>query len=182
MGKFQGQGSNPSHSNDIAQSLITMSPGNSLFFLGPHLLHMEVSGLGVKLELQLPAYTTATATRDPSHVCDLHYSSRQYWVLNPLRGARDRAPILMDTTWVHYHWATTGTLSSIYFKLCPSPQLIMDLPSKHTCFIPLSVDMKQLASQQGSVEKNSFFYFREMLTKMVKYREFLSWRSRNESN
>ena len=50
----------------------------------------------------------------------------------------------------------------------------MDLPSKHTCFIPLSVDMKQLASQQGSVEKNSFFYFREMLTKMVKYREFLS--------
>ena len=31
------------------------------FFLGPHLLHMEVPKLGVKLELQLPAYATVTA-------------------------------------------------------------------------------------------------------------------------
>ena len=31
---------------------------------------MEVPRLGVELELQLPAYTTATATRDLSHVCD----------------------------------------------------------------------------------------------------------------
>ena len=28
-------------------------------FLGPHLRHMEIPGLGVQLELQLPAYTTA---------------------------------------------------------------------------------------------------------------------------
>ena len=34
------------------------------FFLGPYLLHMEVARLGVKSELQLPAYTTATATPD----------------------------------------------------------------------------------------------------------------------
>ena len=32
---------------------------------------MEVPRLGTELELQLPAYTTATATPDPSHVCDL---------------------------------------------------------------------------------------------------------------
>ena len=31
----------------------------SFFFLQPHLQHMEVPGLGVELELQLPAYTTA---------------------------------------------------------------------------------------------------------------------------
>ena len=37
-------------------------------FLGPHLWHMEVPGLGVKLELQLLAYTTATAMRDLSHM------------------------------------------------------------------------------------------------------------------
>ena len=37
-------------------------------FLGPHSQHMEVSRLGVKQELQLPAYVTATATSDPSHV------------------------------------------------------------------------------------------------------------------
>ena len=34
-----------------------------LFFLGPHPQHMEVSRLGVKLELQLLAYTTAKESR-----------------------------------------------------------------------------------------------------------------------
>ena len=46
-------------------------------FLGPHLQHMEVPRLGVKSELQVSAYTTATATSDLSCICDLHYSSRQ---------------------------------------------------------------------------------------------------------
>ena len=45
---------------------------------------MEVPGLEVELELQLPAYTTATAVRDPSRVCGLHHSLRQSWILNPL--------------------------------------------------------------------------------------------------
>ena len=36
-----------------------------LVFLGPHLQHMEVPRLRVELELQLLAYTTATATPDP---------------------------------------------------------------------------------------------------------------------
>ena len=44
------------------------------FFLWLHLWHMEVPRLGVKSELQLPAYTTATAMATPelSHICDLH--------------------------------------------------------------------------------------------------------------
>ena len=46
-------------------------------FLGPHLRRMEVPRLEVKPELQLPACTTATATPDPSLVCDLHRSSPQ---------------------------------------------------------------------------------------------------------
>ena len=33
-----------------------------LFFLGPHLKHMEVPRLGAGLKLWPPAYTTATAT------------------------------------------------------------------------------------------------------------------------
>ena len=41
-------------------------------FLGPHLWHMDIPRLGVKLELELPAYAAAIATRDPSRVCDLH--------------------------------------------------------------------------------------------------------------
>ena len=37
-------------------------------FLGLHLQQMEAPRLGVELELQLLAYTTATATQDRSHV------------------------------------------------------------------------------------------------------------------
>ena len=43
------------------------------FFLGPHLRHMEVPRLGVESELQLLAYTTATATQDPSHITSITY-------------------------------------------------------------------------------------------------------------
>ena len=63
---------------------------------------MEVPRLaGVELKLQLPAYTTATATQDPSHICDLRHSSRQHRILNPLSEARDGTCFLMDTSWVH---------------------------------------------------------------------------------
>ena len=75
----------------------------SLFFLGPHVRHMEVPRLGVESELQMPAYATATATRDLSHVCDLHHSSQQHWILNALSKARDQTHILMDTSQVCYH-------------------------------------------------------------------------------
>ena len=51
--------------------------------------HMEVLRLGVESDLQLLAYTTATATWDPSHVCSLHHSSQQHRILNPLGEARD---------------------------------------------------------------------------------------------
>ena len=64
-------------------------------FLGPHLQQMEVTKLGVKSELQL----LATATQDPSCVCNLHCSSQQCQILNPLTRARDRTHILMDTSW-----------------------------------------------------------------------------------
>ena len=47
------------------------------------------SQAGGKSELQLPAYATATVTPDPSRVCDLHPSSRQRQILNPLSEARD---------------------------------------------------------------------------------------------
>ena len=69
----------------------------------------EVPGLGVKLELQLPVYTTVTATPGPSCVCNLHHSAWQCQILNPLSEARDQTwIILMDTRWVHCHRATMG--------------------------------------------------------------------------
>ena len=70
---------------------------------------MEVPRLGFKLELQLYAYTIATVMPDLSCICDLHHSSWQHSVLNPQSKARDGTHILMDTSWVPFHWATTGT-------------------------------------------------------------------------
>ena len=78
-------------------------------FLGQHLRQTEVPRLGVESELQLPAYTTATATQDPSHVCDLHHSSWQRRIPDPPTKARDRTRILMDTSRIRFRCATTGT-------------------------------------------------------------------------
>ena len=85
------------------------TPQNSFLFFffsvfsGPYLWHMEVPRPGAESELQLPAYTTATAMPDPGHICNLHHSSWQPWILNPLNKARDGTHILMDTSQVHYH-------------------------------------------------------------------------------
>ena len=49
----------------------------------------EVPGLGVELDLQLPAYAAAAATQDPNHICDLCCSLWQCGILNPLSEARD---------------------------------------------------------------------------------------------
>ena len=56
---------------------------------------MEIPQLGIKSELQLEAY--ATATLDLSHICELHRSLWQCWILKPLIEARDQTCILMDT-------------------------------------------------------------------------------------
>ena len=60
--------------------------------------HMEVPRLGVESELQLQAYTTAIATWDSSRVCNLHHSTQQSWILNPLSEARDQTQVLVDTS------------------------------------------------------------------------------------
>ena len=61
---------------------------NSTSFFLKARRHTEIPQLEGELELQLLAYTTATATRDPSHICDLHLSSRQGQNLNPMKEAR----------------------------------------------------------------------------------------------
>ena len=63
---------------------------------------MEIPRLEVELELQLPAYTTATAMQHPSHVYDLHQSSQQSQILNPLSEVGDTTRILMDTSQICY--------------------------------------------------------------------------------
>ena len=71
---------------------------------------MEVPRLGVELQLQLPAFPTATAAQDLSHVCNIHHSSQQRRILNPLSEARDGTRNLIHTSWVRFHCATAGIL------------------------------------------------------------------------
>ena len=58
---------------------------------------MKVPRIGVESGLQLLAYTTGTATRDQSRDFDLHHSSQQRWILNPLGKARIQSHVLMNT-------------------------------------------------------------------------------------
>ena len=75
----------------------------SLSLLGLHLPHMEVPRPAAESELQLPAYTIATGLLDLSRICDLHHSSPQYRILNPLSEARDGTCILTDASQIHFH-------------------------------------------------------------------------------
>ena len=54
-------------------------------------------------ELQLPAYATATAMRDPSCICNLHHSSGQCQILNPLSEAR----VEPTSSWILVRFVTT---------------------------------------------------------------------------
>ena len=69
-----------------------------ILILGLHLLHMEVPGLGVRLDC-----TRATAMQDLGRVFDLHHSSQQHQILNPLIEARDRTCVLMDASQIRFH-------------------------------------------------------------------------------
>ena len=78
---------------------------NYYFFLlsGLHVWHMEVP------RLQMLAYATAIGMPDLRHVCNLHPSSRQHQILNPLSRARDRIHNLVVSSRIHFRCATTGT-------------------------------------------------------------------------
>jgi len=49
--------------------------------------------------IRAAAYTTATATPDPSLVYDLYHSLQQCQILNPLSEAGDQTGILTETMW-----------------------------------------------------------------------------------
>ena len=85
--------------------------------LGPHPWHMEVPRPGVELELQLPAYTTATPHRIPATSATYttaHDNTRSltHWA---------RPGIQLSSSWILVGfitcWATEGTLPSFIFNL-----------------------------------------------------------------
>ena len=99
----------------------------SFFFLGTYQRHMEVPRLGVKSEPQPPDYTTATATRALSHICNIHHSSQQRLIHNPLSKARDRTHILMKTSWVLNPLSHIGTSYSLEFFIFVHHEFILYL-------------------------------------------------------
>ena len=47
--------------------------------------------------------------RSKPRVCNLHHSSQQSWIFNPLSGTRAWTHVLTGTSQFHYYWATVGT-------------------------------------------------------------------------
>ena len=66
---------------------------------------------------------------------DLHCSSWQRQLLNPLSEAKDWTHVLMDTSQVCYHWAATGILI-LLFLITPSSQCFKLLLTIWDCAIP----------------------------------------------
>ena len=82
---------------------------------------MKVPRIGVESELQLPAYTRATATLDPSHICDLvttvttaHGNTGSF---NQLSKGRDWTCFLMDTSQILNMLSHNGNSYSFFFLL-----------------------------------------------------------------
>ena len=80
-----------------------------IFFKGLHLRQYGDSQARGLIRASYSCQPMPQPTRDPSHVCDLHHSSRQLQILNPLSDARDRTCNLMVPGWIHFCCATTGT-------------------------------------------------------------------------
>ena len=86
----------------------------SFVLLGLHLQHTEVPQARDLIgAVAAEAIVTAIATSDPSQVCDLHHSSWQPQILNPLSEARDRTRNLIVPSRIRFCCATMGTPPSI---------------------------------------------------------------------
>ena len=57
----------------------------------------------------------ATAMWDPSHIRNLHHSSQQHLIPNPLSRARDRTHVLMDTSGIRVPCTIMGTPQQFLF-------------------------------------------------------------------
>ena len=99
--------------------------------------HIEVPKLGVELELQPLAYTTATVIRDLSH-CVTYTTAQAMPDPNPLSEARDRTCILMDTSQICFCCATVGTPYIQFLKIMTNDSsIILEEQLKSTTIMAL---------------------------------------------
>ena len=64
-----------------------------------------------------PCHRHSKTMLDLSHICNLHHSLGQHWILNPLREARDWTQVFVDTSQVRNFWATMRTATLLSFIL-----------------------------------------------------------------
>ena len=100
-----------------------------IYLLGPHLWHMEVPRLGIESELQLQAYSiaTATATWDPSRMCNLHHSWQQcryltYWARPGIEPASSSLLVRFVSTVPQQEFPPSTFLITDFWAKRKSPQ------------------------------------------------------------
>ena len=104
----------------------------NVFFLWPHPWHMDVLRLGVESELPLQASATGTATLDPSHIFDLHHSSWQCWVLNPLSHDRN-CQFWMAVLWIPRYTDETVNKYILHPTFFPATPISVRMSFLHRC-------------------------------------------------
>ena len=103
---------------------------------------------------------------DPSHICDPHHSSWQRWILSPLSKVWDRSCILLDSSWVRYHWATVGTPSFIllctHACFCAQVILLRNRWLARTFWIEGGIHSKMLVQKGVFLENSLIFLFQAL--------------------
>ena len=101
---------------------------------------------------------------------NLHHSSHPHQILNPLSETRDWIRILMDTSHVHYHWATMGTPTRYFLRrLKGSKTKIFYFKGKNNWHKNVSLGSKKYLSVQTTcVILCSGDWIMEMVRKFLK--------------
>ena len=141
----------PSPTSHIFFLIMTQSKTSEIYFifvfLGPYPWHMEVPRLGVAWELQLPAYTTATATLDPS--CILTYTtahgnngSLTHWA---------RPGIEPVSTWILVRFVYTAPQQELLVLNVLTMPWRLCLPNIHVQLLPLPCPQIQIPNHSWTL-------------------------------
>ena len=78
------------------------------------------------------SHSHARSEPDPSCVHDIHHSSLQRQILNPLNEARDQTCNLMLPSWIRFRCATMGTLKAFTFSMLDSRVIAVQATACHS--------------------------------------------------